>query len=1050
MSIFKATFPEGVTNQLKARQNKIIKRDFEAIKYLNSRTAWIRMTSAVNTGAGESSDGNNTLANSNVLLGGALYNNAPRSGVGTTGAEAYSLKTSSGVTNRLGIRPMPGITGIEIKSKGGYGSLREITVNFNCWDIRQLEELELLYMRPGYTALVEWGWVPYLDNNGNLSTVVNLTNDVLTGGKTKEEIWKKIFTKASSNGNYDAIYGFIKNYSWSAREDGGYDCTTSIITMGEVLESLKINYISSQKISTPEAKGIFKVLDGTQFEKNTSISKSYSQNKLAGILNEMWAIAKEKVTANPVGAQNIKLGGYEYHFLRYDITVARTDAAATKDSFVEEDQQIYIPLKDFVHLLNSYILLSDELSGKAVVPVSVTEGAHNGGTEGNPLLCLGNRFQLSTDPTICQIKNINWQNLESLGLTEAAKGTDTETLKKLMDTMKENYLLYPLSKQLGVIGNIYVNLGYLYSLIVSDELANTDPKEKKDINLYDFLKNMLNGINSCIGNVATLDIFIDPVDSTARIIDLNYVEEQDRAKTYENAFTLEIANLRSTVRSYKLESQIFPDQTTTIAIGAQVKGGALASDNNTLLDFNKGLVDRIVPRKVEPPVAENKKEKDEEIATKLSTLKTNVDIILSYINTTDPSWYEHAGDFDVANSSKYANALKDIINFHKSFTKDDNKNKSIIPTKLSVDMDGIGGIVVGNLFKIPNDLLPKGYKGGENGIGSQIAFTVTEIGASVQNNDWVTKIGAQFIILDKPGTGATSEAWNAATSEIIKAVTTLSPEAAVEQTKIIQQKSSITDNLKDLSTPVAEAPFTVDQVIATMDRKGYRYFKDPWVLNLVGVRNKYKQQGAVVTDNFIDFMIMWYYDDKGKRIEAKAINTTTPAKSFYIGTATSDFNSIVPNQYKDTYHIGLHYTYNALTQLKSLNIVRQKATGKYDFSITKIPEPNFPGDNIHKALKTGTTPVMTTKYVKTGEVTGWSAGCQVFQKVSDFDWMMAAANQQVNKTNRKVFDYTLLKEEDISGNASSTPTPTVIPFAPKNTFPTAQVGSIGQYLKPKF
>jgi len=839
MSIFKATFPEGIQKQLKARQDKIFKRDFEAIKYLNSRTAWIRMTSAVNTGASEGNDGTNALANNNVLLGGALYNNAPRSGVGTTGTEAYSLKTSSGVTHRLGIRPMPGITGIEIKSKGGYGSLREITVNFNCWDIRQLEELELLYMRPGYTALVEWGWVPYLDNNGNLSTVINLTNDVLTGGKTKEEIWKNIFTKASSDGNYDAIYGFIKNYSWSARDDGGYDCTTSLITMGEVLESLKINYISSQKISSPQSKGLFKVLDGSQFQKNTSISKSYSQNKLAGILNEMWAIAKEKITASPVGAQNITLGGYEYHFLRYDITIAGRDATAIKDSFVEEDQQIYITLKDFIHLLNSYILLSDELSGTAVVPVSVTEGAHNGGKEGDPLLCLGNKFQLSTDPTICQIKNMAWTNLASLGLSVEAflQATDTETLKSLMNTMTENFLQDPDNKQLGIIGNIYVNLGYIYSLIVNDDLANADSKEKKDVNLYDFLKNMLSGINSCIGNVATLELFVDPVDSVARIIDLNYVELQDRATTYKNAFTLEIANLKSTVRSYKLESQIFPDQTTTIAIGAQVKGGALASDDNTLLDFNKGLLDRIVPRKVEPPIAEDKKTKDEEIATKLTNLKSNVDVILSYINTADPSWYEHAGDFDVANSGKYANALKDIINFYRSFVKDNNKNRSIIPTKLSLDMDGIGGIVVGNLFKIPDDLLPKGYKGGD-GIGSKIAFTVNEIGASVQNNDWVTKIGTQFIILDEPGTGTTSAAWAAATAELIKVATTVK-----EETKAVDTVNKIVGNLNNLpATPSGNGNWnTLNNTLLTISTQ-----LDQWkeARSNPNIINAYKEVGA--------------------------------------------------------------------------------------------------------------------------------------------------------------------------------------------------------------
>ena len=38
------------------------------------------------------------------------------------------------------------------------------------------------------------------------------------------------------------MFGYVKNYSWSAREDGGYDCSTTIVSVGEVLESLKVNY----------------------------------------------------------------------------------------------------------------------------------------------------------------------------------------------------------------------------------------------------------------------------------------------------------------------------------------------------------------------------------------------------------------------------------------------------------------------------------------------------------------------------------------------------------------------------------------------------------------------------------------------------------------------------------------------------------------------------------------------------------------------------------------------------------------------------------------
>jgi hypothetical protein len=63
-------------------------------------------------------------------------------------------------------------------------------------------------------------------------------------------------------------------------------------------------------------------------------------------------------------------------------------------------------------------------------------------------------------------------------------------------------------------------------------------------------------------------------------------------------------------------------------------------------------------------------------------------------------------------------------------------------------MDGIGGLVIGHIFKIPDNLLPKGYKGG--GLGSKLGHIVTGIGHSISNNDWVTNIDAQTIILDDP------------------------------------------------------------------------------------------------------------------------------------------------------------------------------------------------------------------------------------------------------------------------------------------------------------
>ncbi len=245
MSIFKDTFTQEVQDQLKVRQNAIFNRTPQSIQYYNSRNSWIRMTSSVNVA------GSNELAKKYVLLGGTLNeSNKLRSGVGK-GIEAYSTTTPGGGTNYRGIKPMPGITGLDIKSKSAYGSLREVTVNFQCWDIRQLEDLELLYMRPGYTVLVEWGWLPYLttDKDGKTQLVTSIPQfyDILDKQSTDRTIiFKELFDKSKkSGGNYDAMYGYIKNYQWSARPDGGYDCQTSVITTGEIIESLKVNYVRS-------------------------------------------------------------------------------------------------------------------------------------------------------------------------------------------------------------------------------------------------------------------------------------------------------------------------------------------------------------------------------------------------------------------------------------------------------------------------------------------------------------------------------------------------------------------------------------------------------------------------------------------------------------------------------------------------------------------------------------------------------------------------------------------------------------------------------------
>lgn len=917
MSIFKDTFKTEIQNQLNVRQEAIFRRTPTAIQYFNARNAWIRMSSSVNV------NGSNELAQKYVLQGGVLANgNQPLSGVGLIN-QAYSLNTTNNQPHRLGIKPMPGITGINVKSKSAYGSLREVEIKFNAWDIKQLEELELLYMRPGYTALIEWGWAPYLDNNSALQASNISFYDIINQTPPKEKIFKDLYDTATKTygGNYDALFGYVKNYSWSARDDGGYDCTTTLISVGEVMESLKVNYSPFNNMNQYINGGV--LLSGADSD---DLKEQYSLNILAGLFYEIWYIGTGKGNLVIEDGMDFTIEDKNkntYNCFRKSININGGNADASSDNQVgASDEQVYITLESLCSLINNYVTFKDSNSNSAYVTCSVFDREYDKDTptvnrngsgpvapatdprqfnlgipgstttntnnitpnsstgEGGYLLCLGHPLQISMDPTICLINSPVWtggiipdtsiveatnppvdnnvvaytntsssiyENLikEIIRLSDISdfgSETENELIEKLSSTLKRDtneikqlskiwfetnptklgfslysYLAKKLSPdelnkaigesnveftkknpviiekqkleeekkkaqsiqkkavtqaknlayleklkpffykkdystELGIIGNIYVNVNFLYRLALNNNLESKDSKEQNDISLYDFLKSMLSEISSAIGKVNNFDIHVDPIDNVIRIIDVNYVDEKQRKDVYSNLFTLEMHNTKSTVRSYKLESQIFPDQASVVAIGAQVGGGAMATDNNTMLDFNKGLVDRIIPKKIDPTTDPNQANTPANVASQLANLSSILDIFYGYferLGDTVILWIKiEDADFNTEKADQYKNALKDLIKFYQNLTNSNTKNRAIIPTKLSVTMDGIGGLVIGHMFKIPEDLLPKGYKG--ETLGSKLGYTVTGIGHSISNNDWTTNIDAQTIILDDP------------------------------------------------------------------------------------------------------------------------------------------------------------------------------------------------------------------------------------------------------------------------------------------------------------
>lgn len=164
-----------------------------------------------------------------------------RYGIGPDGA--YGL----GGTNELGYRPMPGLTSVTIDTKGTLGSLREATIQFKVWNMTQLNIVEALYFRLGYSMLLEWGHNQFFTNvnkqgGGGTFTTNAYGIDPFQKDLRKEQIQQQIAKRSYElSGNYDGMLGIVTNFNWSFNQTGGYDCTIRLVGLGAIMDSLKIN-----------------------------------------------------------------------------------------------------------------------------------------------------------------------------------------------------------------------------------------------------------------------------------------------------------------------------------------------------------------------------------------------------------------------------------------------------------------------------------------------------------------------------------------------------------------------------------------------------------------------------------------------------------------------------------------------------------------------------------------------------------------------------------------------------------------------------------------
>ena len=276
------SFEKFVKKQIKVRQ-KIYgskERTPQQLSYLNGKQAFVRLVSSVDIVGEEGIEKlkqfgfpnpeiyeGSQLAKDFILYAGTtLYDefgvptiSALREGIGFTGDllgdinKAYSIGGTE-----FGLQPMPTLGDVDVKYRN-RGSLREANLTIKCFNPKQFEIIDTLYLRLGYTLLLEWGNSTYFDNNGEYvpNNFYNSLQGYMFDENNKDDQLKLLQNveklRFESGGNYDAFFGKVSNYSWNF-ENGVYNISLKLISLGDIVESLRLGFVTTEQSSNPAIK----------------------------------------------------------------------------------------------------------------------------------------------------------------------------------------------------------------------------------------------------------------------------------------------------------------------------------------------------------------------------------------------------------------------------------------------------------------------------------------------------------------------------------------------------------------------------------------------------------------------------------------------------------------------------------------------------------------------------------------------------------------------------------------------------------------------------
>jgi hypothetical protein len=807
-NIIGETFAPFVDEQIKVRQEKLGSTiyDNDIISYTTSKDSFIRLTSAVDIDQSVIDKLPNTpnnlignkLAENYVLFGGANNvsdSSKPKGGIVKTYTDSILANASYGFdsTAEYGLTPLPGVTSFNIKPKNN-GSIVEGEIKIKCYNIQQFNHIEALYLRLGYTLLLEWGHTVYFTNQGalesDITSGINVYKDFLKV-KCGEESDPQTYildqikqAREDSAGNYDAMLGRVLNYDWSVNPQGEYDITVKVLSPGSVIESLSISVALPQAINgkdTSDESGkknnletttIGKMLSGFKDTLNDDRTAFGNFFRSGGTITDLGELKEDRDISNvnfyffleSLTNDRIKNFANSPDLIPYADDVAEANSPpppssnfqlfTPKLSFpppkkellridpsgINSEDQYYIKFGALLRIIQNFLLIYNPKNNNS--PILNIDWKYENNKcyipvtnlfSSNPMVCLIPSNFISKLPDGVRVRTGGRKDFD-FGKLNRILGTDF-----LGDRNKKNEFNYM---------HIHLNIDLLYTILE----ANIN--NEGDLALIDFLLSLCTQLNSSLSGLTEFTPFVDTDTNTLSIINKRnsdaIIENPKDPSKFQIGFlhsggpgSVGIKG-GSFVTKVSVNSTIPPDMAKIISIGAQDKNNSNDPDALGFSAWNRGYTDRIVPEKEQasPP------KKDEQDAAKAEKEEDENNIQNTrYAGYYSAEKFKYNDDLTKLEADVNKYFKKDAIN---QVNKGNASSPLLIPISLSLTLDGLSGMKIFQKYTITDEFLPQSYR-------DNIEFIIKGLNHTIDESGWVTNIEGQFMPKSKITSSSTGD-----------------------------------------------------------------------------------------------------------------------------------------------------------------------------------------------------------------------------------------------------------------------------------------------------